>query len=71
MFHSHHNTIYCTGELNLPAAAVTMEATKGKYIAVDDFQQTSSKGIYALGDVCGKVELTPVAIAAGRRLADR
>ena len=63
--------IYCTGELNLPAAAVTMEATKGKYIAVDDFQQTSSKGIYALGDVCGKVELTPVAIAAGRRLADR
>jgi glutathione reductase (NADPH) len=50
---------------------VTMEATKGKYIAVDEFQQTSAKGVYALGDVCGKVELTPVAIAAGRRLADR
>lgn len=48
-----------------------MEATKGKYIAVDDFQQTSAPGVYALGDVCGKVELTPVAIAAGRRLADR
>jgi glutathione reductase (NADPH) len=48
-----------------------MEATKGKYIAVDDFQQTSAKGVYALGDVCGKIELTPVAIAAGRRLADR
>jgi pyruvate/2-oxoglutarate dehydrogenase complex dihydrolipoamide dehydrogenase (E3) component len=29
------------------------------------------KGIYAIGDVCGKVELTPMAIAAGRRLADR
>ena len=28
-------------------------------------------GVYALGDVCGKVELTPMAIAAGRRLADR
>merc|ERR1712000_442706 len=26
---------------------------------------------YALGDVCGRVELTPMAIAAGRRLADR
>ena len=26
---------------------------------------------YALGDVCGKFELTPVAIAAGRRLGDR
>ena len=48
-----------------------MEATKGKYIAVDEFQQTSAKGVYALGDVCGKIELTPVAIAAGRRLADR
>ena len=48
-----------------------MEAIKGKYIAVDDFQQTSAKGVYALGDVCGKIELTPVAIAAGRRLADR
>jgi glutathione reductase (NADPH) len=28
-------------------------------------------GIYALGDVCGRVQLTPMAIAAGRRLADR
>ena len=48
-----------------------MEATKGKYIAVDEYQCTSAKGVYALGDVCGNVELTPVAIAAGRRLADR
>ena len=28
-------------------------------------------GVYALGDVCGRVQLTPMAIAAGRRLADR
>src|SRR5690606_16550545 len=28
-------------------------------------------GIYAIGDVTGQMELTPVAIAAGRRLADR
>ena len=34
-------------------------------------QRTSAEGVYALGDVCGKVALTPVAIAAGRRLADR
>jgi len=27
--------------------------------------------VFALGDVCGTVELTPMAIAAGRRLADR
>jgi len=41
------------------------------YIATDRFQNTSAGGIYALGDVSGRVELTPVAIAAGRRLADR
>ena len=57
--------------MNLPKASVALESARGKYIAVDEFQQTSAKGVYALGDVCGKVELTPVAIAAGRRLADR
>jgi glutathione reductase (NADPH) len=40
-------------------------------LQVDKYQNTSAKGVYALGDVCGKVELTPMAIAAGRRLADR
>jgi glutathione reductase (NADPH) len=41
------------------------------YIDVDDYQNTSADGVYALGDVCGRYELTPVAIAAGRKLADR
>lgn len=27
--------------------------------------------MYALGDVTGRIELTPMAIAAGRRLSDR
>jgi len=40
-------------------------------VQVDEFQNTSVKGVYALGDVCGHVELTPVAIAAGRKLSDR
>ncbi len=40
-------------------------------IPVDRMQQTEVPGIYAIGDVIGKFELTPVAIAAGRRLADR
>jgi glutathione reductase (NADPH) len=40
-------------------------------IPVDKFQQTNVPGIYAIGDIIGKVPLTPVAIAAGRRLADR
>ncbi|XP_004408339.1 PREDICTED: glutathione reductase, mitochondrial isoform X2 [Odobenus rosmarus divergens] len=41
------------------------------HIIVDEFQNTSVKGVYAVGDVCGKALLTPVAIAAGRKLAHR
>ncbi|RKK06640.1 Glutathione reductase [Fusarium oxysporum] len=41
------------------------------HIVVDEYQNTSANNIYALGDVTGEAELTPVAIAAGRRLAHR
>ncbi len=41
------------------------------FIAVDPWQQTNVSNIFALGDVTGHAPLTPVAIAAGRRLADR
>ncbi|WEW54699.1 Glutathione reductase [Emydomyces testavorans] len=41
------------------------------HIVVDEFQNTSVEGIYAIGDVTGKAELTPVAIAAGRHLGNR
>lgn len=58
-----------TETLNLEAIGV---ATKENgFIIADEYQNTSVSGIYALGDVVGKVELTPMAIAAGRRLADR
>jgi glutathione reductase (NADPH) len=40
-------------------------------ISVDDYQQTNVAGVYAVGDITGRWQLTPVAIAAGRRLADR
>jgi glutathione reductase (NADPH) len=40
-------------------------------IPVDTYQETNVPGIHAIGDIAGKFELTPVAIAAGRRLADR
>uniref|UniRef100_A0A7S3JTG2 Glutathione reductase n=1 Tax=Aureoumbra lagunensis TaxID=44058 RepID=A0A7S3JTG2_9STRA len=55
--------------LHLDAAGV--ETTEKDYIIVDEYQNTNVPGIYALGDVCGNIELTPMAIAAGRRLADR
>jgi glutathione reductase (NADPH) len=41
------------------------------HVVVDTFQNTNVAGVYAIGDVTGLAELTPVAIAAGRRLADR
>jgi glutathione reductase (NADPH) len=41
------------------------------FIATDEFQATNAAGIYAVGDVTGRIPLTPVAIAAGRRLSDR
>lgn len=40
-------------------------------IMTDLKQDTNVSGIHAIGDVTGRVALTPVAIAAGRRLADR
>jgi len=41
------------------------------FIVTDEFQNTSVPGLYAIGDVTGRAALTPVAIAAGRRLSDR
>jgi glutathione reductase (NADPH) len=58
-----------TDGLGLDKAGVKVNS-KG-HIVADEFQNTSVEGIYALGDVCGRYELTPVAIAAGRRLSNR
>jgi glutathione reductase (NADPH) len=41
------------------------------FIATDAFQATNVPHIFAIGDVGGRFPLTPVAIASGRRLADR
>ena len=58
-----------TEDLGLGAAGVT---TDGRgFVPVDAFQNTNVGNIYAVGDVTGKFPLTPVAVAAGRRLADR
>lgn len=44
---------------------------KKGYIRVDKFQNTAAKNIYAVGDNIGKVDLTPVAVKAGRLLSER
>ena len=58
-----------TDNFNLKATGV--KTNEKGYIVVDKFQNTSVKGIYAVGDNTGAVELTPVAVAAGRRLSER
>jgi glutathione reductase (NADPH) len=59
----------CTDELNLAEAGVRVNPEG--VIPTDDYQNTNVRGIYAIGDIAGRYPLTPVAIAAGRRLADR
>ncbi len=58
-----------TETLKLENTAVTL--TEKGHIKVDKFQNTSVTGIYAVGDITGHLELTPVAVAAGRRLSER
>ena len=58
-----------TDDLGLDKAGVELD--QRGYIPVDKYQQTNVPSIFAIGDVTGQAELTPVAIAAGRRLADR
>ncbi|KAL7424976.1 Glutathione reductase [Cryptotrichosporon argae] len=40
-------------------------------VPANEWQETNVPDVYSIGDVAGKVLLTPVAIAAGRRLANR
>lgn len=59
-----------TDKINLHAAGV--EANERGFIKVDKYQNTNVPGIYAVGDIIeGGIELTPVAVAAGRRLSER
>ncbi len=58
-----------TADLNLAVAGVDVRANG--IVPTDDYQNTSVPGIYAIGDITGRMPLTPVAIAAGRKLAAR
>ena len=56
-------------DLRLECAAVALD--EYGFIVTDKYQVTTTPGVYAVGDVTGRAQLTPVAIAAGRRLSDR
>lgn len=59
-----------TDKIGLENAGV--ETNERGYIKVDKYQNTNVKGVYAVGDIIeGGIELTPVAVAAGRRLSER
>ena len=73
--HTASQVIWATGRrpnvdgLELENAGVTLN--QRGFIQVDEYQNTVVDGIYALGDVTGEKELTPVAIKAGRTLSER
>jgi glutathione reductase (NADPH) len=56
-------------QLDLARAGVQLD--RDNFIRTDKFQNTNVGNVYAIGDVTGRAALTPVAIAAGRRLSDR
>lgn len=58
-----------TQDIGLEAAGVRTD--ENGFIVTDEWQDTSVAGIHAVGDVTGRLALTPVAVAASRRLADR
>ncbi|WP_413700154.1 glutathione-disulfide reductase [Psychromonas sp. KJ10-10] len=59
-----------TDVINLQATGV--ETNEWGYIKVDAYQETNIPGIYCVGDIMeGAVELTPVAVKAGRQLSER
>lgn len=59
-----------TDTLNLDTIGVAM--TEQGFIKVDKFQNTNVEGVYAVGDIIENgVQLTPVAVSAGRRLSER
>lgn len=58
-----------TENLNLQSTGV--DVTADGFVPCDDFQNTNITGLYSVGDVTGRAALTPVAIAAGRRLGER
>jgi glutathione reductase (NADPH) len=58
-----------TDNLGIDQAGVKVDPQG--YLRTDKYQVTNIENLYAIGDITGQAQLTPVAIAAGRRMADR
>jgi glutathione reductase (NADPH) len=55
----------------LGLGSIGVATDEGGHVLTDARQDTNVKGVHAVGDVTARKALTPVAVAAGRRLADR
>jgi glutathione reductase (NADPH) len=58
-----------TDNINIEATGIKLN--ERGFIETDKYQNTSVSGIYAVGDNTGRIQLTPTAVAAGRRLSER
>ena len=58
-----------TDNINIESTGIALD--ERGFIPTDKFQNTNVDGIYAVGDNTGRAQLTPVAVAAGRRLCER
>jgi glutathione reductase (NADPH) len=56
---------------NIGLENTNVKLNKYNFVEVDKFQNTSAQGIYAVGDNTGQIQLTPVAVKAGRLLSER
>lgn len=56
---------------NIGIDSTDIKLNEPGFIITDKYQNTSVNGVYAVGDNTGRIALTPVAVAAGRRLAER
>lgn len=61
----------CPNSENLGLDEIGVHRDESGYVMTDEWQDTNVAGIHAVGDITGRIALTPVAIAAGRHLADR
>ena len=69
------SVIFATGRLpnsdRLGLDGIGVSVDGGGFVVADAFQDTSVANVHAVGDVSSRLALTPVAIAAARRLMDR
>ncbi|VEU23628.1 DEKNAAC104791 [Brettanomyces naardenensis] len=66
--------VWCIGRkslVDIHPENINLKLNERGKVVVDEWQATNVPNVYSLGDVVGHIELTPVAIATGRKLSNR